>query len=301
MFVVFGGTGLVGSRVVETLLSEGNHVRLVSRGRGDWQDSKLPLFRRRGAEVVAGDMADPAVLRRTISGATCIINCAGILRAENDAERQSTNAYAVEELVRIAENLGVQRLIHLSCLGAVPDSASSYFRSKWQGENAVRKGRLYWTIFRPSIIFGPACNLHNILEYWVTKLPFLLLVGSGLNRAQPISADDVAACIISSIYNRDTVHKTIELVGPELYDFGSILAGFNEETGLSRRVVRIPTVVGCLLAQALGKLIPTCPIDAEVIRLLTSELVGDESEMQEFFRLERKHFRSSVKAIAKVE
>jgi NADH dehydrogenase len=302
MRLVVGATGTVGRKVIDDLLTNWQiPVRALARGKSDWEGSLLPGFRRRGVEVVVGDIRSESTIERAVQDCKAIVNCAGIMRAAPDADIESVNLEGLENLVQKGQAAGVQRFIQLSCLGVTEHATSPYFSCKWDAEEAIRKSKFYWTIFRPSLIFDENSSLFRILDFWVLRSPLIFVVGSGLNRFQPISAVDVASCMVKSIYDRDTVGKIYELPGPETIDLQSLLTLMAERQGRTARTLRIPSFLGVPLAGLIGKLNPNSPIDNNVMNIMTSEMIGEDAPMLERFAIRRLTINTSFKAVEKKE
>ncbi len=289
MILVVGATGTVGRKVVDALAENPQvKIRALSRGKSDWEGSMLPDFRRRGIDVIVGDARSESTVERAVQDCTAIINCSGLMRESADEKLEEVNVDAVKNLIEFGKNAGIQRFIQLSCLGATEHATNLYFSCKWEADEQVRKSGFYWTIFRPSLIFDEKCNLFRILDFWLQRSPLIFLVGSGLNRFQPISATDVAHCIAKSVYDRETVNKVYELCGPETLDLMSLLTLLAENQGRQVRTLQIPSFIGIPLAGLLGKLNPKAPIDSHVMSVLTSEMIASAKPMLAKFKdLER--------------
>ncbi|MBY0550995.1 MAG: NAD(P)H-binding protein [Candidatus Obscuribacterales bacterium] len=299
MILIVGGTGLVGSRVTELLIAQKQHqLRVLCRGNSAWDKSRLPDFRRSGVDVIVGDVNNLKYLEKALDGCKAIINCSGVMRTNDADEIHAVNVRGVENLLKLGKEKGVQRFIQVSCVGATELATNEYFQSKWQAEDLVRNSSLYWTIFRTSLIFGPGSHLSNVLDYWVGRAPFVVVVGSGLNKLQPVSADDVAQCVTQSIYAKDTVGQSYELVGPESLDLKEMLTRTAQVNGRSTATIRIPSFLGIKLAAMFGKINAASPLDGEVMSVLTSEMVGEAADMTENFEVEALPFSSTFKSIS---
>ncbi len=296
MILIIGGTGAVGTRVTELLIAQQQHqIRVLARGKSDWEGSSLPGFRRNGVEVIVGDLNEKKNLDRALEGCKAIINCSGLMRSATPGDLHAVNVEGVRNLVKYGKEHGVQRFIQVSCVGATEHATNHYFRTKWEAEDIVRRSSLYWTVFRTSLIFGPGSNMSRILDYWIERAPLVVVVGSGLNKFQPVSADDVAACVVQSVYARDTVNKVYELVGPESIGLKEMLTMSAQMSGRSTASIRIPSFIGIRLAAMFGKMNVASPIDGEVMSVFTSELVGDHEEMTNNFEVQALPFTSSLK------
>jgi nucleoside-diphosphate-sugar epimerase len=166
---ITGGTGLVGSHAVEEALSRGHRVRALVRPSSD--SRFLDAW---GVEKVVGDLADPEALRRGVSGADCVFNCAAKVGDWGTLDEfRALNVEALRHLLEAAADAGVQRFVHVSSLGVyegrdhygtdettppAADSLDAYTRSKTEAEAlALSYGKsrgLPVAIVRPGFIYG---------------------------------------------------------------------------------------------------------------------------------------------------
>ena len=84
-----------------------------------------------------------------------MIHLVGIINEKGDQTFDRMHREATENVLAAAKAAGVRRYLHMSAMGSSEDSPSQYGRTKAAGEKAVRASGLDWTIFRPSIVFGP--------------------------------------------------------------------------------------------------------------------------------------------------
>ncbi|MCW3618705.1 NAD(P)H-binding protein, partial [Burkholderia cenocepacia] len=94
-------------------------------------------------------------------------------------------------LVESMRRTGVRRLLHMSALGADSAGPSMYLRSKGDGERVVRESGLDWTIFRPSVVFGPDDHFLNLFASMQRLAPVVPLACAQA-RFQPVFVQDVA-------------------------------------------------------------------------------------------------------------
>ncbi len=286
MILVAGGTGLVGSKVVQTLLAQQVPVRVMARGLSDWATSSMPKLRRAGVEVVVGELTDADKVRQAVANCDAIVHAAGVMRAGATGTARGITVDGTRNLLELGEAAGVQRFIFLSCLGASEHSQCDYFRSKWEAEAMVRQSSFYWTIFRPSLIFGTNSQMQRIFEFLVTRAPFVPVIGSGLNMVSPVSAVDVASCVAQSLYDRDTVGKSYDLVGGADFDLVTLLVEASKLAGPAKGTFSIPTGLAIKLADWVAKLNPKAPIDGDVMRIITQDFTGDAREAEAAFQLQ---------------
>lgn len=170
---VTGASGFLGGHVLPELQAAGARVRALSR-RAD-SDAAIAAL---GAEPVRGDLDDEAALRRAVAGCDAVFHLAGDTRlwAPHAGRVTATNQGGTERLLRAAEAAGVGAFVHTSSTSAwshrvegvidetVPQAGAgswiAYERSKWAGEQAVRRSALRWVVLNPSHVLGPG-DRHN--------------------------------------------------------------------------------------------------------------------------------------------
>ena len=124
---------------------------------------------------------------------------------------------------KLCKEYNIEKLIHISALGANVNSSSAYMRSKAKGEKFILDNTENSIILRPSIIFGPEDNFFNQFASLTQFLPFLPLIGGGKNKFQPIYVVDVVKSIISVLENKKSNNKIYELCGPEIFTFRELM------------------------------------------------------------------------------
>jgi NADH dehydrogenase len=145
--VCLRGTGFVGSHLVDELLRCGHQVRLLVHHRAIDRD---------GVEHVEGDATSPESFEAALSGCDAVVNLVGIIRNFRQADHLCTSACGCnsQHAGRCARH-GIKRYLHMSALGTRDNAVSNYHRTKFMAEELVRRSKLDWTIFRPSLIYGP--------------------------------------------------------------------------------------------------------------------------------------------------
>jgi NADH dehydrogenase len=163
----------------------------------------------------------------------------------------------------------------MSALGARPGARSVYHRTKWTAEEAVRDSALDWTIFRPSIIFGPGDEFISMLAGLIRWSPVVPVLGDGQYRLQPIPVEQVADGFAEAIRRPATVRQVYEVGGPEPYRFVDILEQIAAALGRRRpRTIHVPLRAVKLMTRALGWL-PFYPVTPDQIAMLEEESVTD--------------------------
>ncbi len=269
---VAGGTGFVGRTVVRTLLARGFLVRCLVR---PGSESNLRGFE--SIDRVPGDVMRPSGLVTCVEGSAAVVNLIGIIR-EHPSRGVTFDRLHVEataNLLAVAKEAGVKRFIQMSALGTRPQARSAYHRTKWRAEEAVRQSGIDWTIFRPSIIFGPGDEFISVLAGMIRRFPVVPVLGDGQYRLQPIPVEQVAEGLAQSLRTHASVGRTYEVGGPEAFRFVEILDQIGAALGRAHvRKIHVPLGPVKLMTRALGWL-PFYPVSADQIAMLEEESVAD--------------------------
>jgi len=256
--LVIGGAGFVGRHIVARLVDRGLRVTVPVRNRARARHLiLLPTV-----EVVESDVSRDDALDVLLRGHDAVFNLVGILQGSRGTPYGTEFAQAHVELpkriVAGCTRLGIRRYLHMSALGADSQGPSMYQRSKGDGEAIVRASSLDWTIFQPSVIFGPEDRFLNTFATLARFFPAIPIGGADV-RFQPVWIGDVADAFVNALENRDTYRKAYELVGPRVYTLRELVQFAAAASGHPRPVVALPGSVA--LAQArLMELAPGEPL-----------------------------------------
>jgi NADH dehydrogenase len=271
---VFGGAGFLGRSIVSSLARQGAHVRVACR-RPDEALRCKPMGDVGQVTPVAANIRDDASVAAAVDGADAVINLVGILY---ESGRQSFDAVHRDGAGRIAQaaaTAGVARLVHVSAIGADPQAASKYARSKGEGELAVKAAFDKAVILRPSILFGPDDDFFNRFAALARISPVLPLIGGGNTRFQPAYVRDAAAAVVAALTHSDTVGRTYELGGPQIYSFRQLLELLLTIIDRKRLLVPVPFWVAMMNA-FFFEFLPVPPLTRDQVRLLRRDNVVTE-------------------------
>jgi uncharacterized protein YbjT (DUF2867 family) len=260
---VFGGSGFLGRYVVSALAKRGYRV-LVATRRPDQANFVLPLGTVGQIHPIQANLRYPDSVAHAVSKADHVINLVGILQ---ESGRQSFDALQAQGPRLIAEaTRSKANIIHVSAIGADPQSESHYARSKAEGEAALLQARPDAVIVRPSLLFGPGDGFFNRFASLARMLPILPLAGAD-TRFQPVFAGDVAAAIVKAVDGEVPGGRIYEFGGPETRTLRELVEYVLEVTERKRLILPLPNAVGRAQGSVLGL------VDKLTLGLLAREFV----------------------------
>ncbi|MBI1199025.1 MAG: NAD(P)H-binding protein [Phenylobacterium sp.] len=274
LVTVFGGSGFVGVQAVRFLAKAGWRVRVAVRNPN--LAYRMRLMGDVGQiDVVQANVRNKDSLQRALEGATASLNLVGILYESGRQGFQAVQTMGAKNVAEAAKAQGVERAIQMSAIGADPESASKYARTKGEGEAAVREVFPDAAIVRPSIVFGPGDGFFEKFAKLAQLSPVLPLVGGGHTRFQPAFVGDVGKALAKIVTDPASAGQTFELGGPGVYSFRELMELMMAETGQRRLLLPLPFPAAAMLgslADLAAFLIPP-PITADQVALLKSDNV----------------------------
>lgn len=282
-----GARGFVGSEVMRQLLASGHEVVAVSR---HLRAANIPP----GVIQVAADITGDG-WQRWCEGCGAAIHLVGIIRQVPRAGATFDRAHVVStrRVIAACRSLGINRLVHMSALGARAAATTAYHRTKWQGEEAVRASGLDWTIFRPTALFGPGDGFATTIARALRRFPIFPVFGDGSYRVQPIAVEEVARCFVAALERPVTIGETYELGGPEALTYNEVLRRITHALGLHRAFVHIPLGLAKLAVSAIQHL-PGAPITRDQLTMLVEGSACDTSAASLTFGIPVSRFQGPV-------
>ena len=230
---VLGGSGFIGRHVCHTLAAAGYRVRVATRDR---ERAKEQLILLPTVDVAVVNVHDPAQLAAFARGADAVINLVGVLHdGRGDRSFQAAHVELARKVVAACRASGIGRLLHMSALASARDAPSRYLRTKGEAEAIVRESGLAWTLYRPSVVFGPGDSFLNL---FATLLRFSPVVALACPRArfQPVYVEDVAAAFVKGLADLGSFGKSYDLCGPRVYTLRELVEYVGTVTGRRRPV-----------------------------------------------------------------
>ncbi|MEQ8965751.1 MAG: complex I NDUFA9 subunit family protein [Azospirillaceae bacterium] len=270
---VLGGTGFIGRYVVRELARRGWRVNVLTREPGRALFLK-PMGAVGQIVPVFANIRDADSLAVGLRGADYVINTVGILAEGGNQTFEVLQAQGPGQLGRLAKEAGVERIVHISAIGADPQSPSAYARTKAAGEAALREAFPDASILRPSIVFGPEDGFFNMFAGLARYLPALPLIGGGRTRFQPVYVGDVADAVMACLDRADTPGRTYELGGPRTYTFRELIEMILAATHRRRFLVTAPWPVARLQARVLSLMPKPLLTPDQVVQLERDNVVS---------------------------
>jgi uncharacterized protein YbjT (DUF2867 family) len=244
---VIGGSGFVGRHVVHLLSAAGLNVTVPTRQR----ERAKQLILLPTVDVVETNVHHESELALLLRGMDAAINVVGVLHDARGARGfEQAHLDLPRKVIAACQASGVRRLVHMSALGADVNGPSKYLRTKGAAEALVRASGLDWTVFRPSVIYGPDDHFLNLFAWLLKRLPVMFLASPNA-RFQPVFVEDVARAVVHSLADLAAFGKSYDLCGPKVYSLRELVALVGKITGDRRPIVGLNATLSYLQAFAL--------------------------------------------------
>jgi uncharacterized protein YbjT (DUF2867 family) len=276
--LVTGATGFVGQEVARQLQQAGHGVRILAR---DPDAPSVQAIRSLdGMEVHRGEILDSATLSGAARGVEAVVHLVGIISEVGQNTFGNVHTRGTQKIVTAAQQAGVRRFVHMSALGTRPGAASRYHQTKWSAEEIVRQSGLDFTIFRPSLIFGPRDAFVNLFARIIDLSPVVPLLGSPDVRFQPVSVEVVADAFVRSLREPMSFGQTYDLCGPQALTLSEMVDCIQRVLHRRRWKLRVPSWLSQSQAALLEFIYPRMlgrapPLNRDQLVMLRENNPGD--------------------------
>jgi len=226
-----GATGFFGRHLVTELQRRGHEIIALVRRPGQFET----------VQEIIGDIARPQTLDPSrLRGCDAAIHLVAIIREfpARGMTYQKIHLEGTQNVLHACQQAGIKRFLHMSALGANPDSRTAYLRTKALMEELVKASDLDWTIFRPAVILGRGGELMQTLQKLAAR-PLMPLMGDGSFIMEPVAVSTVAQAFTNALEKPETIGKTYELRG-EAITYRDLLARIAQMQGRKARFVTAP-------------------------------------------------------------
>jgi uncharacterized protein YbjT (DUF2867 family) len=264
---VFGGSGFLGRYIVRALARRGWRIRVATR-RPDAAFFLQPLGKVGQIHAVAANLRVKSSVLAAARGSSAIVNLVGVLAESGLQTFEAVHGFGARAVAEAARDIGAG-LVHVSAIGADPDSPSAYGRTKAAGEAAVRERIPNAVIVRPSLVFGPEDQFFNRFANMARFAPLMPVIG-GATRLQPVFVGDIAEAIARVLDGAGLPGTTYEFGGPEVKTMEEIQRYVLTVTGRNRPLVPVPARMARMLGRTL-EILPGAPLTSDQVRMLETD------------------------------
>src|SRR5438128_2606195 len=268
---VFGGTGFLGRRIVRHLRYREFPVRIASRH----PDREHRQFGPDDPHLqsVEANIHDERSVADALAGAYGVVNAVSLYVEHGQQTFHSVHVESAQRVAAQAHRAGVERLVHVSGIGADAASPSRYIRKRGEGELAVRAAFNDAFFVRPAVMFGPDDAFLTSILNLLRQLPIYPMFGRGLTRLQPAYGEDVAEAIGRIMQRAETPSTIFEFGGPRVYSYEEFLGVVAHQAGLAPRLIPIPFAVWHAFAWA-SEMFPSPLLTRNQVELLQIDTVS---------------------------
>lgn len=278
LVTVFGGSGFLGTQVIQLLARKGYRIRVGVR-RPDLAGHLKPLGAVGQVAPMQANLRNAESVRRAVQGADIVINLVGIGFQRGKQRFDDIHVQGARTVAEAARATGARALVHMSILGAGAPSDSKLVNSRSQGEAAALAAFPNAVILRAGVLFGQGDGFFNLMGTLARMFPVLPLIG-GKSRLQPAYVGDVAEAVVAAAEGAVKGGKVYELGGPEVETHRAVMERILREAGRDRLLLPLPAGLGKLLALPLS-ILPSPILTLDQVTQLQSDSVVSDSAIAE--------------------
>jgi uncharacterized protein YbjT (DUF2867 family) len=276
MIMIAGGTGRLGTQVVQLLTARGLRVRILTR-----EPERAKHLENDLVEVMQGDVRDPEAVGRAILGSETVISAIHGFAGTGTDNPRTIDLEGNSNLIRAAQTAGARRFILMSIQGAAPDHPMELFRMKYMAEQELRASTLAWTILRPSAY----------MELWAKLIGEPLIkkgkttvFGRGNNLINFVSVSDVARFVELAVADPGLRGKVVEVGGPQNLSMNQFAHELVNVTGKTGKIGHVPLPMMRIMSKLMKAFNPTLArqIQAGVI-MDTKDMSFDAAETRSLY------------------
>ena len=268
---VFGGTGFLGRRIVRHLRDHDFSVRIASR-HPDWGRRQFGPDHPQ-LQSVEANVHDERSVTDALNGVYGVVTAVSLYLERGQETFHSVHVESAQRVAAQAHRAGVERLVHVSGIGADAVSPSRYIRKRGEGELAVRAAFADALFVRPAVMFGPDDAFLTTILKLLRQLPIYPMFGRGLTRLQPAYVEDVAEAVGRIMKRAETPSMIFEFGGPRVYSYEEFLRAVAHQAGIAPRLVPIPFAVWHALTWA-SEILPDPLLTRNQVELMEIDTVS---------------------------
>ena len=275
MILVTGGAGVVGSRLVKSLMDQGHRVRALTLPNDPYLDRLSTV----DCEITSGDISRKESLLGIFKGVKTVYHLAALIIAADPIDYERVNVEGTRNVVEEAAKAGVRHFIYISSAAAIYPGSSEYARSKARAEEIVRnESGFEHTIVRPTLLYDENGGQEFMLFLnYLKKFPIVPFIGRGRARKNPVTLDDVVQGLLAIADNPRAHGRIYNFSGGEelsIWELAELLLAYH---GLKRIIVPVPVWLCRLTAWAMEKAMKNPPLTRYAISRIEAQAGLDNS------------------------
>ena len=283
---ITGAAGFVGRNVIAVLLEDGPPEDIRALVRDLPQPGRAASELPGGLDVRMADVTRPDTLRGAFDGIDAVVHTVAI-PTERHGSFERVNAEGTRAVVREAQRAGVRKLVHLSAIGASPDSPYPFLRTKGEGQAAVEASGIPYVVLRPSILFGPGDDFFPRLRFSL-RFPVVPLPGGGKARFQPLHVADLAQAIRAAL--RGPATGTYEIGGPVPVSYREMLEETMRAYRRPRPTMPLPVLLMKPAAFIFERTMADPPVTVRQLDLLAVDNTPQPNSIDQVFGIRPRPF-----------
>ena len=285
---LFGGSGFVGSYIIDQLIESGHVPRVLVRS-----GSQNKIISPDNCEIVEGDITSKDAIMNVLEDAEAVIYNIGIIRESpgRGVTYEKLHFEGAVSCMDAAADKGIKRFILMSANGVCANGVG-YQKTKWMSEQYLKNTNINWTIFRPSLIFGDPRGQDRPefctqLKKDLINLPIpaplfyegLIPFNAGSFSMSPIHVRDVADILVSSIEQENHYGKTVDLGGEKEVTWKEIIKIISNAYGKKKWAVPAP-IIAVKTVAAMFERFSWFPVTRDQLTMLVE---GNTCDSTKFF------------------
>jgi NADH dehydrogenase len=218
-----------------------------------------------------------------MQGVDKVIHLAAVNRDKGESTMERVNAQGTINVVEAAKKAGVKHIITVVGLGA--DSRKPYPLANTQGRGveAIIASGIPYTVLESSVIFGPGDEFINTLAGLARIPPFMVVPGDGKSKFQPIAVQDVANCVVQSLWRPEVINKRLQICGSEVITLEGIIDAIMAEMKINRTKIHMPVSALKIGVGAMDATLPKPPVTPSLLAQLGVDNVATDNATEKVF------------------
>jgi uncharacterized protein YbjT (DUF2867 family) len=275
--LVLGSTGYVGGRLTPRLLAAGYRVRVLARDAG-----RVAAFPWGGeVEIVEGSADDADAVARAAADVDVLYYL--VHGMGGGAGFEQTDLTAARTVTAAAEAASVGRIVYLGALHPEGVPLSPHLRSRVEVGDVFLAGRVPTLVLQAGIVIGSGSASFEMIRHLTEVLPYMIAPKWVRNRVQPIAVRDVLHYLLGAARVDSSVHRAVDVGGPDAPRYGQMMNGYAVEAGLPQRPIAPLPVLTPGLASHWVNVVTPVPrsIARPLIASLQNECVMKDHDIDE--------------------